>query len=512
MTKRFGWLIGVLILLLALSACGGETAEPTATPEPEATSAPAEVAEEPTAEPTAVPTEEPTAEPEMINTNAVTVSDQDLGDGSTVTIDSVTADVAGWLVVHADADGAPGPVLGFAPVQAGDNRDVVVELDAAGLTETLYAMLHVDAGTAGEYEFPGEDGPATDAAGNVVTPAFALTGGLSTASLLMLAESDTLGTYITDADGMSLYTFSRDVPGTSNCYDQCAIAWPPLLVDDAAQVTAVADIPGELGTTERDDGGLQVTYNGWPLYYWINDAAPGDTTGHNVGNVWAIAYPDPLVFLSNNEELGDFLVGPEGLTLYRFNFDEPGVSNCYDDCAIAWPPLLVEDGQIPTGNAGVVGQLGTTERDDGTIQVTYQGMPLYYWVDDAAPGDTTGQGVNDVWFVVHPYTVRVGSSDDLGDFLVAADGFTLYLFTVDDVDTSNCYGDCAAAWPPLLVEPGEVSVPGFGVTGELGVTARTDGTLQVMYNGMPLYYFVNDAVPGDTTGEGVNDVWFVVEP
>jgi predicted lipoprotein with Yx(FWY)xxD motif len=267
-----------------------------------------------------------------------------------------------------------------------------------------------------------------------------------------------------------------------------------------------------LGTTQRDDDTLQVTYNEWPLYYWINDNAPGDTNGHNVNNVWAVAHPTTQVFLGGNEQLGGFLVGPNGMSLYRFNPDEPGVSNCYDQCAANWPPLLLEGGEMPGGNAGVVGRLGTAERDDGTIQITYEGMPLYNWVNDAAPGDATGHGVNDVWFVVPPLTVRQGNSEELGDILVGANGMTLYQFTVDDEGLSNCYEQCAANWPPLLAQPGETPVPGAGVSGELGVTERDDGTVQVMYDGAPLYYWVNDEVPGDTTGQGVNDVWFVVAP
>jgi predicted lipoprotein with Yx(FWY)xxD motif len=374
-------------------------------------------------------------------------------------------------------------------------------------------MLHVDAGTEGEFEFPdGEDGPATDADGNVVTPPFALTGGLAVAPTVLLAESDELGPYLTDAAGMALYTFARDVPGTSNCYDRCAVAWPPLLVEEGAELIAGEGILGELGTTERDDGTIMVTYNDWPLYYWVNDESPGDTTGHNVGNVWAVAFPETHVFLSGSEELGSFLVGPDGLTLYRFNSDQPGQSNCTDQCAVNWPPLLIDEGQQPNGNAGVVGQLGTTERDDGTIQVTYQGMPLYYWVNDAAPDDTTGQGVGDAWFVVAPYTVALGGNDELGDFLVGANGMTLYLFTQDDENSSNCYDQCAVNWPPLLVQAGEVPVPGAGVSGTLDITERDDGTFQVTYDGTPLYYWANDQAPGDATGQGVGDVWFVVPP
>ena len=139
-------------------------------------------------------------------------------------------------------------------------------------------------------------------------------------------------------------------------------------------------------------------------------------------------------------------------------------------------------------------------------------MPLYYWVNDEAPGDTTGQGVNDVWYVVPPYSVRLGSSEELGDFLVGTNGMTLYLFTMDEENTSNCYDQCADNWPPLLIQAGEVPVPGFGVNSELGVTTRDDETLQVTYNGMPLYYWINDEAPGDTTGHEVNDVWFIVAP
>ncbi len=506
-----------LILALLLAACGGQE---EAAPAPEPTEPAAEiepvqeepVAEEPTAEPESAQPEETVVE-EMVVANAVMVEDQELSADNTVTIGQVTADVPGWIVIHAQADGKPGPILGVAPVEAGENTAVIVEIDPAAVTETVYAMLHVDAGVAGEFEFPGgEDGPATDATGNVVTPPFNITGGLPVAVSLLLAESDELGPYLTDEAGLTLYTFAIDVPGTSNCYDRCAVAWPPLLVEAGDQLVAGEGLPGELGTTEREDGTLMVTYNGWPLYYWVNDEAPGDTTGHNVGNVWAVAYPTTHVFLGGNEELGSFLVGPEGLTLYRFNQDEPGVSNCTDQCALNWPPLLVEDGEIPRGNAGIVGDLGMTEREDGTTQVTYQGMPLYYWLNDEAPGDATGQNVNDVWFVVSPYTVATGNNEDLGDFLVGANGFTLYYFAMDEPGVSNCVDSCAENWPPLLVQAGQVPVPGHGVVGKLETIERDDGTFQVTYNGQPLYFWVNDAAPGDTTGNGVGDTWFVVPP
>lgn len=105
---------------------------------------------------------------------AVTVSDQASSDG-TVTIDGVTASQLGWIVIHADADGGPGPVIGQAQVIVGQNSQVSVEVDLDQATSTLWAMLHVDAATAGSYEFPGEDVPVFDADGNVVMTPFALT-------------------------------------------------------------------------------------------------------------------------------------------------------------------------------------------------------------------------------------------------------------------------------------------------------------------------------------------------
>jgi hypothetical protein len=107
---------------------------------------------------------------------SVTVSDQGGNNGS-VTIARVVAAEPSWLVVHAEADGRPGPVIGHSALNPGENTDVVVQIDAAQATPTLFAMLHVDRGTIGTYEFPGDDGPVT-LAGQVVTPPFQVTGEL----------------------------------------------------------------------------------------------------------------------------------------------------------------------------------------------------------------------------------------------------------------------------------------------------------------------------------------------
>jgi len=332
------------------------------------------------------------------------------------------------------------------------------------------------------------------------------------AATVQLGGNDELGPFLVDAAGMTLYIFANDEPGVSNCSGDCLANWPALTVEEGQVPTLAAGVPGRLGMIQReDDGTFHVLYNGMPLYYWVNDTQPGDATGHLRGDVWFVAQA-ATVSLGGNDELGPFLVGPNGMTLYTFANDEPGVSNCSGDCLTNWPPLLVEEGQEPTLQPGLAGTLGTITRDDGTIQVTLNDMPLYYWVNDTQPGEATGHLRGDVWFVHQPTTVSVGGNEELGDFLVGPDGMTLYLFTNDEPGVSNCYDQCAVRWPPLLVPAGFEPTAGEGVTGTLGVTERTDGTLQVTYNDMPLYYWINDVAPGDATGQNVGEVWFVVPP
>ena len=88
---------------------------------------------------------------------------------------------------------------------------------------------------------------------------------------------------LTDANGMTLYIFDNDEPGVTNCYDTCAERWPPLFADD----TAMAE--GDFSIVERTDGSKMWAYKDMPLYYWVKDEKPGDTTGDMVGEVWHTA-------------------------------------------------------------------------------------------------------------------------------------------------------------------------------------------------------------------------------
>ncbi len=93
---------------------------------------------------------------------------------------------------------------------------------------------------------------------------------------------------------------------------------------------------------------------------------------------------------------GKALANAKGMTLYTFDRDASGKSNCTGQCAQNWPPLLAASGAAPSGDWSLV------SRDDGAKQWAYKGKPLYTWARDAKPGDTTGDGVNNVWHIAKP--------------------------------------------------------------------------------------------------------------
>ncbi|RMF28235.1 MAG: hypothetical protein D6759_16225 [Chloroflexi bacterium] len=112
-------------------------------------------------------------------TFGVGVADQPITGGK-VTVAKVFSQGPGWIVIHAQKDGKPGPILGYSPVADGENTNVVVEIDATKATPTLYAMLHTDAGQMGTFEFPNGPDVPMKAGDQVITPPFQVTGGLPT--------------------------------------------------------------------------------------------------------------------------------------------------------------------------------------------------------------------------------------------------------------------------------------------------------------------------------------------
>jgi predicted lipoprotein with Yx(FWY)xxD motif len=108
-----------------------------------------------------------------------------------------------------------------------------------------------------------------------------------------------------------------------------------------------------------------------------------------------------VVLTQNVGAMGTILVAASNShTVYTFDSDSPGVSRCNAGCIGIWPALSIAAGQTPTGGPGVTGVLGTITRSDGTLQVTYKGMPLYFFHSDSKPGDTRGNYSG--WSLVKP--------------------------------------------------------------------------------------------------------------
>lgn len=107
----------------------------------------------------------------------------------------------------------------------------------------------------------------------------------ASATAAVSITSGSVGDYLVDAAGNTLYLFVPDAQGPSTCNDGCATAWPPLTIE----VSAGSDVDASLlGTAARDDGSSQATYNGWPLYYFASDGAAGDAKGQGVNEVWFV--------------------------------------------------------------------------------------------------------------------------------------------------------------------------------------------------------------------------------
>ena len=238
-------------------------------------------------------------------------------------------------------------------------------------------------------------------------------------------------------------------------------------------------------------------------------------------------------------ELGEILVGRDGLTLYGFTNDVDARSTCEGACADAWPPVIVDADWTP-GPGLDSGIFATTVRADGRLQLVAGKWPLYYYTADTAPGDLSGQGSGEVWYVVASdgTLVKDAPADDaddivenledegvldatgtaavteretdLGTVLVDADDRTLYGFTEDTAGTPTCDGGCAETWRPLTVDDGELPE---GLDPDVfSVVDRPDGTSQLKAGRWPLYRFSGDDEGGVANGQGTDGTWFVIGP
>ncbi len=90
----------------------------------------------------------------------------------------------------------------------------------------------------------------------------------------------------------------------------------------------------------------------------------------------------------------DVVATEDGKVAYTFDVDDVNVSNCYDACAKAWPPILIKDASI------LKAPMGVTVRKDGSLQLTLEGQPLYFFQGDKNPGDIKGDGLGNVWHII----------------------------------------------------------------------------------------------------------------
>jgi predicted lipoprotein with Yx(FWY)xxD motif len=255
------------------------------------------------------------------------------------------------------------------------------------------------------------------------------------AANVKLASSATLGSFLTDSVGNTLYFFALDVAGTNSCTSAaCNPTWP---VYYGGRITPPTGLKASDFTSKKTtDGRNQTFYKGWPLYYYAPAAngtntreAAGQTGGNGIGGVWYVLNPSYSVVLArksvtdqttNVATTKTYLVDAQGRTLYYFAKDDafPNTkpTNCTGGCLSAWPALLLSTPVIPSGlNASDFSTIARTETNtsgpygsttSSTQQLTYKGHPLYYFINDnATRGQVTGDHLSsfgDFWFVAAP--------------------------------------------------------------------------------------------------------------
>lgn len=234
------------------------------------------------------------------------------------------------------------------------------------------------------------------------------------------------------------------------------------------------------------------------------------------------------VTLNTNSTLGDILVDGNGKTLYFFTKDVNGQSACTGGCLTDWPVYYAPN--LVPGTGIDAADFGTITRSDAAMQTTYKGWPLYYYKDDNAAGDVTGEAVGNVWFVAKPdYSLMLASAQLVGkdgksytsayvegtgatEYLVDVAGRTLYAFNKDfnniNKFTKSDFSN-NAVWPIFHTDisklPSILNVADFA---EIDVF----GQPQLTYKGHPLYYFGEDGNPGENKGVSVPTpgVWPIV--
>jgi len=233
--------------------------------------------------------------------------------------------------------------------------------------------------------------------------------GMTSASGALRAETTSAGKVLANGEGMTLYYYTADKPGSgsSACTGDCATSWPPLT--GTVKAPSGVKLPGPLGSITRPGGVHQVTLDGYPIYTYTGDTSAGQVTGNGAGGQWHVIVLSAAMSGSVAKggmlkveltSAGKVLANPHGMTVYYYSADKPGsgMSACTGDCAQAWPPVLAPV-RVPVG-VKLPGKLGQIVLPDGHHQVTLNGYPLYRYAEDAAPGQAKGNNEGGVWHVI----------------------------------------------------------------------------------------------------------------
>lgn len=234
-----------------------------------------------------------------------------------------------------------------------------------------------------------------------------------------LQDHPTLGNILVDKEGRTLYFFSNDANGQSSCSGGCEAVWPVFNIDNLTQEKLGEGLPiGGFATITTASGKKQLTYKGYPLYYFapaqngVNQTeAPGQTGGEGVGGVWFVAKQDYTIMISNAQLVGNdgknylanytegdgktiYFTDGRGNTLYTFAKDSANNNKFtkadFSNNAV-WPIYETDKIVVPsTLDKALFGSIDVF----GKKQLTFKGWPLYYFgADNQARGNTKGVSV-----------------------------------------------------------------------------------------------------------------------
>lgn len=274
-------------------------------------------------------------------------------------------------------------------------------------------------------------------------------------------------------------------------------------------------------------------------------------------------YLDSIKINQSNLTLGAYIIDQRGHALYLHRKDRRGHSECYGECLKHFTPALKRRNIKINLEIGLNQRLlGQYKRNDGSLQVTYNNHPLYYFVNDKSPNDTLGHVHNMTWYLVTPsgnaLIKRTASrevddipvsprsirdyldlhnmsranlssltplklyvkSSQIGDYLTEELGLPLYIFKGDQPGVSKCTGICDSTWIPFSI-PRNFNIDNNFTTSDrirkdlIGSIDREDGRRQLTYNNWPLYIYSLEKSQNETLGHGkreFDNIWLLISP